>query len=223
MVMNNEQEDFYREFNLIKARKNPSTIALRTHQTQAIKNLKQWYEKDYNTHKGGILVLPTGGGKTFTAVRFLCEGPLSDGYKVLWLAHTHHLLEQAFYSFGPRQIDVSRGYEVGYVQEPKNKLNIRVVSGNKNQYNINEIQPTDDVLIATLQTVSRGFKRNQPNLEAFLILPMESYLWSLMKLIILQHLVIESSFNLFGTNTKVWVYWDLLPPLHIQMKKREDG
>lgn len=166
--MNNEQEDFYREFNLIKARKNPSTIALRTHQTQAIKNLKQWYEKDYNTHKGGILVLPTGGGKTFTAVRFLCEGPLSDGYKVLWLAHTHHLLEQAFYSFGPRQIDVSRGYEVGYVQEPKNKLNIRVVSGNKNQYNINEIQPTDDVLIATLQTVSRGFKRNQPNLEAFL-------------------------------------------------------
>lgn len=168
MVMNNEQEDFYREFNLIKARKNPSTIALRTHQTQAIKNLMQWYEKDYNTHKGGILVLPTGGGKTFTAVRFLCEGPLSDGYKVLWLAHTHHLLEQAFYSFGPRQIDVSRGYEVGYIQEPKNKLNIRVVSGNKNQYNINEIQPTDDVLIATLQTVSRGFKRNQPNLEAFL-------------------------------------------------------
>ena len=84
--MKEEQEDFYREFNLIKARKNPSKINLRTHQTQAIKNLMEWFKKDYSSNKGGILVLPTGGGKTFTAVRFLCQGPLSEGYKILWLA-----------------------------------------------------------------------------------------------------------------------------------------
>lgn len=166
--MKEEQEDFYREFNLKKARKNPSKIELRTHQTQAIKDLMKWFRNDFDSYKGGILVLPTGGGKTFTAVRFLCEGPLSDGYKVLWLAHTHHLLEQAFYSFGPSSIELDRGYEVGFIREPKNKLNIRVVSGNKNQYNINEIQPTDDIVIATLQTVSRGFKRSQPNLNSFL-------------------------------------------------------
>ena len=65
----------------------------------------KWFGKESEGHKGGILVLPTGGGKTFTAVRFLCQGPLSKGYKVLWLAHTHHLLEQAYYSFGPREID----------------------------------------------------------------------------------------------------------------------
>ena len=35
------------------------------------------------------------------AVRFLCEWPLSEGYKVLWLAHTHHLLEQANETFAP--------------------------------------------------------------------------------------------------------------------------
>ncbi|MEN6592505.1 MAG: DEAD/DEAH box helicase family protein [Methanobacterium sp.] len=166
--MKEDHEDFYREFNLIKARKNPSKINLRTHQTQAIKDLNEWFENDYSSNKGGILVLPTGGGKTFTAVRFLCQGPLSEGYKILWLAHTHHLLEQAFYSFGPKKIDVDQGYEVGFIQEPKNRLNVRVVSGNKNQYSINEIQPTDDVLICTLQTVSRGFKRGQPDLQAFL-------------------------------------------------------
>ena len=170
--MNDEEEDFYRELNLIEARKNPSKIELRTHQTQAIKNLREWFNTDYKSDKGGILVLPTGGGKTFTAVRFLCECPLSKDYKVLWLAHTHHLLEQAYYSFGPRKIDLGRGYEVGFIRESenksKNKLNIRVVSGNENQYSIDEIQPTDDVVIATLQTISRGFKKSQPNLNAFL-------------------------------------------------------
>ena len=165
--MIDEQEDFYREYNLNEARKNPSSIYLRNHQTQAIKNLMHWYKADIKSHKGGILVLPTGGGKTFTAVRFLCQGPISEGYKVLWLAHTHHLLEQAFYSFGPRGIDISRGYEIGYINEPKNKLNIRVVSGNKNQYSINEIQPTDDIVIATLQTVSRGYKKISTKLTVF--------------------------------------------------------
>lgn len=165
--MDNE-ENFYREYNLIKARKNPSKIALRTHQNQAINDLMNWFRNEHESHKGGILVLPTGGGKTFTAVRFLCQGPLSEGYKVLWLAHTHHLLEQAFYSFGPKEIDIERGYEVGFISEPKNHLNVRVVSGHKNQYNITEIQPTDDVLISTLQSISRGYKKGQPNLLDFL-------------------------------------------------------
>jgi len=41
------------------------------------------------------LVLPIGGGKTFTAQRFLTTLPLSQGHKVIWLAHTYHLLNQA--------------------------------------------------------------------------------------------------------------------------------
>ncbi len=65
------------------------------HQVAALQRLESWYRLHRKAGGGGILVLPTGGGKTFMAVRFLCNGPLSDGYKVLWLAHTHHLLEQA--------------------------------------------------------------------------------------------------------------------------------
>jgi len=71
-----------------------------------------------------ILVLPTGGGKILTAVRFLCTEALSDGYKVLWLAHTHHLLEQAFESLE---------LEVKLIQN-KQQLSVRVVSGTKGHF-----------------------------------------------------------------------------------------
>ena len=160
--------DYYREYNLIKARKAPSKINMAPHQVDAQVKLMNWFGKESKGKNGGILVLPTGGGKTFTAVRFLCQGPLSEGYKVLWLAHTHHLLEQAYYSFGPREIDQQNGFEVGYVQEPRNKLNVRVVSGTKDHYNIQQTKATDDVLICTLQTASSALKRQQPNFMEFL-------------------------------------------------------
>ncbi|NTV65843.1 MAG: DEAD/DEAH box helicase family protein, partial [Oscillochloris sp.] len=67
-----------------------------SHQAQALQVLHQHFTQRAAPFSGGLLVLPTGGGKTFTALRFLCRGPLSQGFKVLWLAHTHHLLEQAF-------------------------------------------------------------------------------------------------------------------------------
>lgn len=160
--------DYYREYDLIKARKAPSKINMAPHQVDANVNLMNWFGKESQGNHGGILVLPTGGGKTFTAVRFLCQGPLSEGYKVLWLAHTHHLLEQAYYSFGPREIDQQRGFEVGYIQEPRNKLNVRVVSGTQNHYRIQQVKSTDDVLICTLQTASSALKRNQSNFKEFL-------------------------------------------------------
>ncbi|AEG17855.1 DEAD/DEAH box helicase family protein [Methanobacterium paludis] len=164
----NEKNDFYREYNLIKARKNPSKINLAQYQRDAQTNLRNWFEEEKTGNKGGILVLPTGGGKTLTAVRFLCQGPLSKGYKVLWLAHTHHLLEQAYYSFGPHEIDQNKGFEIGFIEEPRENLNVRVVSGTKNHFNIQQIESTDDVLISTLQSVSSGYKRKQPHLMKFL-------------------------------------------------------
>lgn len=163
-----ERTDSYSEYDLIKARKLPSKMNMAPHQVDAQIKLMKWFKEGNNHQKGGILVLPTGGGKTITAVRFLCQGPLSEGYKVLWLAHTHHLLEQAYYSFGPREIDSQKGYEVGYIQEPKEKLNVRVVSGTPNHQKIQQTEASDDVLICTLQTASSALKRKQPNFMKFL-------------------------------------------------------
>ena len=47
----------------------------------------------------GLLVLPTGGGKTLTAARWISEYIIDKGIKVLWLAHRHELLEQAKRTF----------------------------------------------------------------------------------------------------------------------------
>src|SRR4028118_2274969 len=107
---------------------------------------------------GAFLFSSTGGGKTFATVRFLCTSQLSQGYKVLWLAHTHHLLEQAFHAFES---------EVKHISLRQTRLDVRVVSGIARHYSIDEIKKTDNVLIATLQTLTRAYKRKQPKLEAF--------------------------------------------------------
>lgn len=163
--------DFYREFDLNRARQQPSKKTPSNHQHQALSKLDDWFTKgDHTPHAGGIVVLPTGGGKTFTAVRFLCRAPLSSGYKVLWLAHTHHLLEQAYDSFAPRDLAQAKtlGYEVGTIAEPKASLNIRVVSGTPGHFPLSTVKPTDDVLIVTLQTLARAYEQKHPSLIKFL-------------------------------------------------------
>ncbi len=99
MIPEEQKSEFYREYDLIKARQATSHKKPEAHQSEALKSLHEWFEKPLAPDAGGILVLPTGGGKTFTAVRFLCAQVILQGYKVLWLAHTHHLLEQALESF----------------------------------------------------------------------------------------------------------------------------
>ncbi|WP_437292847.1 DEAD/DEAH box helicase family protein [Sorangium sp. So ce426] len=156
-----------RDYNLVEARKHPSKKAEAPHQTEALARLRVWYESAPTPDAGGLLVLPTGGGKTFTAVRFLCRNPLSDGYKVLWLAHTHHLLEQALDGFGKRS-DGAEAMEVGLIHEPKERLRARVVSGTPGHSKIAAVKRDDDVVICTLQTAVRAHRENHAALRAFL-------------------------------------------------------
>ena len=151
--------NFCCEYDLVKARKNGSPKEPASHQHDALEKLSYWYQNRPTRGVGGILVLPTGGGKTFTAVRFICNTALSDGYKVLWLAHTHHLLEQAFYGFAE---------EVGQINEPKPSLKMKVVSGTKEHCPVHSIEPDDDVVIATLQTISKAYKERHKSLDKFL-------------------------------------------------------
>jgi ATP-dependent helicase IRC3 len=162
-MTNTQKSHFYREFDLKKVQ--PSHKVPANHQNEALAKLKEWFKKQYSEPAGGILALPTGGGKTFTASRFLCsslsldsyDGPVSKGYKVLWLAHTKHLLEQAFYSFES---------EVGRISEQKRQLNVRVVSPGHQP--VHSIKPSDDVVIITLQTLRGAYNRQNTQLEPFL-------------------------------------------------------
>ena len=151
---------FFREWSLKTCRAAPGQKVPAPHQALALAKLNAWYGNLTGGEDGGILVLPTGGGKTFTAAHFLAHGPLSDGFKVLWLAHTHHLLEQAFYGFDSGLL--------GGVREPRAKLAIRVVSGTPGHFHPRDIRPTDDMVIATLQTITNAHREQHTALLAFL-------------------------------------------------------
>lgn len=152
-------------FSLEKARLQPAKKSPAAHQAEALRELRQWAEADHAVH-GGILVLPTGGGKTFTATRFLTTGPLTRGHKVLWLAHTHHLLDQALRAFG--QPD-DKGYEVGHVRGDRKELRFRTVSGTEGHGRAWHVAAEDDVVIITLQTLARAVNNGKlPGLTGFL-------------------------------------------------------
>jgi len=62
---------------------------LYAHQNEAIKALDQKNKDSFE----GLLVLPTGGGKTLTAVHWLLRNFIDKRKKVLWIAHRHELLK----------------------------------------------------------------------------------------------------------------------------------
>jgi len=161
------ENNWERDYDLTLARQRPSTRIEASHQTEALAKLRAWYETTTAGPAGALLVLPTGGGKTFTAVRFLCRHPLSDGYKVLWLAHTHHLLEQALDAFGKRD-DPNEEMEVGSIHEPKERLKARVVSGTPGHSKVAHITPQDDVIICTLQSAVRAYRDRHHALRSFI-------------------------------------------------------
>lgn len=75
-------------------------VELYDFQEEAVEALKEHY-----IDKGmmdGMLVMPTGSGKSRTATYFLIKEIIARGYQVIWLAHRHMLIDQAadcFYRF----------------------------------------------------------------------------------------------------------------------------
>ena len=65
----------------------------REHQIKAHAKMTNFFSEN---GKRGLLVLPTGAGKTYTAVYWLLKNIISKKKKVLWFADQGFLLEQAF-------------------------------------------------------------------------------------------------------------------------------
>jgi len=117
------------------------------HQKGAFAALSKTFTVPISGYKGTLLVLPTGGGKTFTSVNWICRHILSAKIKVLWLAQTSYLLDQAAQTFED-EIHNANG---------RQQINMRVVSSDKSQANAGTISLTDDVLICTIQTAISAF------------------------------------------------------------------
>ncbi|HPO62691.1 MAG TPA: DEAD/DEAH box helicase family protein [Candidatus Kapabacteria bacterium] len=136
----------YCSFDLEKlSKENPNYLPKNPfeHQKDAFEKMSSLFKFSDNNHKSGILVLPTGAGKTFTSVRWICSNVLTKKIKVLWLANTAHLLVQAYETFVANLLEA----------HPQRKtINIRVVSSDPEHSSASQIQETDDILIITTQT-----------------------------------------------------------------------
>ncbi len=94
----------------------------------------------------GLLVVPTGGGKTMIAIRWLLRHMVDRHKKVLWIAHRHELLEQAFRS-------IQRNAYSEIIPNRK-RFRFRIISGLHDRP-VN-IQPDDDILIASKHSLYRS-------------------------------------------------------------------
>lgn len=110
------------------------------HQVDAVKNLDAMNRKEsFRT----LLVLPTGGGKTLTAVYWLLKNAVDKGKKILWLAHRHLLLEQAADAFARN----------AYTDDMVNRtvFNYRIISGMHDKPI--HIKKDDNVIIASKDSI----------------------------------------------------------------------
>ncbi|GAB4443724.1 MAG: DEAD/DEAH box helicase family protein [Anaerolineae bacterium] len=118
------------------------------HQSQAITALNKVFTFRDNQTKGGLLVLPTGAGKTFTSVKWLGDVALPKNVKILWLAHTFHLLDQAHDTF----VQYAR-----WVPQ-RRTLNIRTISSHPAHFRAADVEPGDDIVIMTTPTAIRNLE-----------------------------------------------------------------
>lgn len=85
-----------KSFGEVFPKKGSNTRTLYEHQKRAMECLDIMNKnQSYST----LVVLPTGGGKTYTASMWLLKNALDKNKKILWVAHRHMLLNQAAESF----------------------------------------------------------------------------------------------------------------------------
>lgn len=118
------------------------------HQTEAFQAFTTSFKFPISQYKGGLLVFPTGAGKTYTAVNWICKNVLTKNIKVLWFAQSSYLLNQAAKSFYDNALEAS---------SRRTRLNLRVVSSSPANSPASSIDITDDILIITTQTAIKNF------------------------------------------------------------------
>ena len=132
----------------VKISDSESGITPYEHQEKAFYNLQKQIVKSNKNPFAGLLVLPTGGGKTLTAAMWIAKNYLDKGKKVLWVAHRHELLEQAKSAFSD-----TLAYRDIFAN--KSHFNYRIISGiHDKPINIRE---TDDLIISSKDSLNAGF------------------------------------------------------------------
>ncbi len=118
-------------------------------QEEAYKALNKFYTG--NENKSGLLILPTGAGKTFTAVSWILRHIINNKQKVIWVAHRHELLEQVKNEIG------KLSYSNILPNRKNDKISVHLISGYHDR--AISIDKDDEFIIASVQTLNRNLDR----------------------------------------------------------------
>ncbi len=121
------------------------------HQIESFAALNKTFRSNSGKTGSGILALPTGAGKTFTSVKWLIDHIIPNHIRILWLAPSYYLLDQAFAEFA------GNAHEINATRQ---SLNIRCVSSSPHHAQASSIQLTDDVIIMTIPTAISNLNTN---------------------------------------------------------------
>jgi len=126
---------------IVKVQSGDHPKRLFDHQKDAVRKFELIFssERPY----AGLIVIPTGGGKTRTAVDTLLRYHVSNGGKVLWVAHRTELLNQALAAF--------RNSAFSQLMGDRKELRCHLISGSHDQ--AVKLSPQDDIVIASVQSI----------------------------------------------------------------------
>lgn len=140
-----ESTDYLKPINIDLRMSKLNNLALYSFQQEAIDALREHFI--YNDNRSGILVMPTGSGKTVTSVAFLTKEIISRGYEVIWLAHRTMLIEQAADAF----------YKLSPLASSNEKLKImRITCISGEHASAHALSPKDNVVVGGVQSISRN-------------------------------------------------------------------
>ena len=118
-----------------------SPITPRDHQVAAWEAMSRHYLDQGK--QAGVVVMPTGGGKTVVGTDWLLKHHVRDGGRVLWLAHRRSLLRQAFRTFR----------WLGNAAYPKKNLGLIAISSDDCSWSM--VTREHDVVFSSMQSAVR--------------------------------------------------------------------
>lgn len=85
---------------IVDKSKPDSRSLIMPHQQEAVDAMTEYYSLEQDLPgRSGVVVMPTGSGKTYTAVTWLLKQGIANGYRVVWLVHRQELVEQTWKEF----------------------------------------------------------------------------------------------------------------------------
>ena len=114
---------------------------------------KYFFDEDGSA---GMLIMPTGSGKSRTATTFLIREMISRGYQILWIAHRHMLIDQAADCF-------EKFAGLAKIENPEiSKYRISCVSGE--HQSLKAVPAKSEIIVASISSIYR----NKPHLKRVL-------------------------------------------------------